>query len=75
MALGGRRSEEAQSADQLSAVMSLPVCTITSSAQRRGPQQRGAEGSASAIQWTLLCENCIDLVLLLKDFPEQSLLW
>lgn len=31
--LGGRLSDEAQSADQLSAVMSLPACcTMTSSA-------------------------------------------
>lgn len=69
MALGGRRSEEAQRADQLSAVMSLPACTITSSALRRAAQQREAEGPASAIQWTLLYKNCIDLVSLLKDFP------
>lgn len=72
MALGGRRSEEAQRADQLSAVMSLPACTITSSALRRGAQQREAEGPASAIQWTLLYNNCIDLLSLLEDFPRNN---
>lgn len=80
--LGGRLSDEAQSADQLSAVMSLPACcTMTSSAPWRGAQQRSRE-PASALQWSLLykprtlcLQNCIDPVFQLEDFPKQALLW
>lgn len=52
--------EEAQSVDQLSAVMSLAACTMTSSVLRRGAQQRDAQGTSFAIQWRPLSyRSCI----------------
>lgn len=79
---GGRQPEEEQSADQLSAVMSRPACSMTSSALWRGEaQQKGSRrpGLGSTVDAivkglsTLCPQNCKDLVrLVFQDFHRNN---
>lgn len=74
---GAGRSDEAQSADQLSAVMSLPACTITSSFTLRGASSTKRSRLAFTVETivrvsTVCLQSCIDLVLLLGGLPANN---